>query len=110
MHYIECTEGTRETAWSICQWFMREYLSDHRVFITVDERDLTGEGGVQAWCIRETENEFLIQIDTNLQYDFIQVLLHELTHVLQWLEGRPQDEYEAYYQESILLDKYWNRE
>ena len=109
MHYIECTEGTRETAWSICTWFMREYLSDHRVFITVDERDLSGEG-VEGWCIKETENEFLIQIDTNLNYDFIQVLLHELEHVRQHVFGEPRDEYETYCKESELLDRYMNRE
>ncbi len=108
MHYIEVTEGTRETAWSVCQWFMSEYLSDHKVFITVDERDLSGEG-VEGWCIKESDNEFLIQIDTNLQYDFIPCMLHELYHIYQHVNELPRDEYETYCQESILLDKYMNR-
>ena len=109
MHYIECTEGTRETAWSVCQWFMEEYLSDHKVYLTVDEKDLSGEG-VDGWCIRETENEFLIQLDINLMYDFIPTLLHELYHVLQWLEGKDRNEWETFQMEGILLDRYMNRD
>ena len=109
MHYIEVTEGTRTTAWSVCQWFMSEYLSDHRVYLTVDERDLSQEG-VQGWCIKETENEFLIQIDTNLEYDFIQVMIHELYHVYQHVNELPRDEYETYCKESELLDNYMNKD
>jgi hypothetical protein len=88
---------------------MKEYLSNHRVFITVDERDLSGEG-VDGWCIKETENEFLIQIDENLEYDYIPTLLHELYHVYQHMNNLPRDEYETHCQESKLLDKYWNKD
>ena len=108
MHYIECTEGTRETAWSVSQWFMKEYLSNYSVFLTIEDRDLSDEG-VDGWCIKETSNEFLIQLHNGLEYDYIPTLLHELHHVLQHLEGREQDEYEAYCQEVELLDKYMNK-
>lgn len=107
MLYIE--EGTRETALSVSNWFMKEYLSNYHVFLTVEDRDLSDEG-VMGWCIKETSNEFLIQIHNGLEYDYIPTLLHELTHVLQHLEGRRQDEYEAYCQEVELLDKYMNKE
>ena len=109
MHYIECTEGVRETAWTVCQWFMEEYLSDYKVYLTVDEKDLSGEG-VDGWCIRETDNEFLIQLDINLVYDFVPTLLHELYHVLQWLEGKDRNEWETFQMEGILLDRYMNRD
>ena len=63
----------------------------------------------KSWCIKETSNEFLIQLHSGLEYDYIPTLLHELHHVLQHLEGREQDEYEAYCQEVELLDKYMNK-
>tara|TARA_B100001559_G_C16429336_1_gene589059 strand:- start:269 stop:592 length:324 start_codon:yes stop_codon:yes gene_type:complete len=106
MLYIE--EGTRETALSVSNWFMKEYLSDYHIFLTVEDRDLSEEG-VDGWCIKETSNEFLIQIHNGLMYDYIPTLLHELYHVLQHLEGREQDEYEAYRKEVELLDKYMNK-
>ena len=107
MLYIE--EGVRDTAWSVSEWFMREYLSNHRVFISVEEKDLSEEGGVDGWCIKETENEFLIQIDKNLEYDYIPTLLHELYHVFQWLEGKKQDEYECMSMELPLYEEYMGR-
>ena len=109
MHYIELIEGTRETAWSVSEWFLREYVPNYNISLTIEERDLSEEG-VEGWCIKESDTHFLIQLHNNLQYDFIQVLLHELTHMKQWVEGRKQDEYEAYCQEMELLDKYMNKD
>lgn len=110
MHYIECTEGVRETAWSVCQWFMEEYLSDHKVYLTVEEKDLSGEGGVMGWFLTETDNEFTIQIDENLEYEYIPTLLHELYHLKQTLEGRDRNEWETFQMEGVLLDRYMNRQ
>ena len=62
-------------------------------------------GGV----LKESEDGFLIQLHSGLEYDYIPTLLHELTHVKQWIEGREQDEYEAYCQEMELLDRYMNK-
>ena len=109
MHYIECTEGVRDTAWSVSQWFMKEYLSNHHVFITIEERDLSSEG-VEGWCIKETENEFLIQLHNDLEYEYIPTLLHELYHVYQHVNNLPRDEYETYCKEMKLLDKYLNKD
>ena len=109
MHYIELTEGTRSTAWSVSQWFLGEYLHDKSVSLTIEEKDLSEEG-VDGWCIRESDKRFTIQIDTNLQYDFIQVLLHELYHITQYIMDGNTNEYETYHMEMELLDKYMNKE
>tara|TARA_R100001509_G_scaffold157190_1_gene121103 strand:+ start:787 stop:1116 length:330 start_codon:yes stop_codon:yes gene_type:complete len=109
MHYIELTEGTRSTAWSVSEWFLREYLHDKDVSLTIEEMDLSLEG-VDGWCVRESDTRFTIQIDTNLEYDFIQVLLHELYHVTQYIKDGNTNEYETYHMELELLDKYMNKE
>mgnify|MGYP001422786228 FL=1 len=109
MHYIELTEGTRNTAWSVSEWFLREYLHDKDVSLTIEEMDLSLEG-VDGWCVRESDTRFTIQIDTNLEYDFIQVLLHELYHVTQYIKDGNTNEYETYHMELELLDKYMNKE
>ncbi len=109
MHYIEFTDNTRTSAWNVSEWFMKEYLSDKSIFLTIDERDLSGEG-VEGWCIKETDNEFLIQIDKNLQYDYVPTMLHELYHVYQWVNNKPQDEYECMSMELPLYEEYMGRD
>ena len=109
MLYIELVDGTRSTAWSVSQWFLGEYLHDKSISLTIEEKDLSEEG-VDGWCIRESDTRFTIQIDTNLQYDFIQVLLHELYHVTQYIMDGNTNEYETYHMEVELLDKYMNKE
>ena len=109
MPYIELTNDTREAAWSVSMWFIREYLYNKDISLTIDERDLSGEG-VSGWCIRESERCFQIQIHSGLMYDYIPTLLHELEHVRQHVFGEPRDEYKTHCKESELLDKYRNRE
>ena len=47
---------------------MGEYLSDYGIDLTVVYMDLSDEG-VTGWCMREHDNEFIIQIDENLRGD-----------------------------------------
>ena len=87
MHYIEL-DNCRETSEGVVTWFLREYLPKGLFFLTVQEKDLSDEG-VDGWCIRETENEFTIQIHQGLSDTYIQVLLHELHHMWQYMNGFP---------------------
>ena len=111
MHYIELVDGTRSTAWSVSEWFLGEYLHDKSVSITIEEKDLSEEG-VDGWCMRETHNEFLIQIDNNIEdsYTYKRVLLHELHHMWQYYHNKPRDEEETLRQEWYLLNKYHQNE
>jgi len=68
--------------------------------------DLSDEG-VYGWCMRESEYEFIIQIDENLEGDeYMQTLLHECYHVMQHVLEIPRCEICAYFSEKINLDKY----
>jgi hypothetical protein len=104
MHSIEL-EGCRETAEPVVTWFMKEYLPDAYFFLVVEEKDLSEEG-VFGWCIRETQNEFLIQIHSGLGETYISILLHELHHMWQYYHDLPRDEEETLREELKLLNKY----
>ena len=74
MHCIEL-ENTRPSCEGVVTWFLREYLPNAYFFLVVEEKDLSEEG-VDGWCIRETHNEFLIQIHSGLDNNYISCLLY----------------------------------
>lgn len=85
---------------------MREYLSDHSIDLTVVHMDLSGEG-VDGWCMREDEIEFIIQIDENLTgEEYSKTLLHEMYHMYQHVKEIPRCEICAYLSEKENLDKF----
>ena len=108
MHCIEFDDNVRDLAEDVVLWFLREYLPKGLFFLTVEEKDLSEEG-VDGWCIRETHNEFLIQIDRNILIPsfYIRVLLHELFHMYQYYNELDTNEDETLEQEHILLNKYY---
>lgn len=94
----------------IVEWFMKEYLSDHGIDLTVVYMDLSDEG-VDGWCMREEDHEFVIQIDENLEGDeHTKTLLHEMYHMFQHVNNIPRCEICAHLSEDLLLDKYQNLE
>lgn len=91
-------------------WFMGEYLPNYSVDLTVVYMDLSDEG-VTGWCMREDDNEFIIQIDENLRGDeHTKTLLHECYHMYQHLLSIPRCEICANLSENLLLDKYKNQD
>ena len=111
MHCIELDDNVRDLAEDLVCWFLREYIPKGLFFLVLQEKDLSGEG-VSGWCMRETQNEFLIQIDQNIDddYTYKRVLLHELWHMYQYYNDLPRDEDETLKQEWTLLDKYHENE
>ena len=105
MPYIELS-NTREVAGDVVAWFMREYIPDSLFFLTVEEKDLSGEG-VLGWCVRETQNEFTIQIHSGLSDNYISILLHELSHMMRYYHGQEQVEEFVLKEELKLLNKYY---
>jgi hypothetical protein len=107
MHCIEF-ENCRDSCEEVVLWFLREYLPNEFFFLVVEEKDLTEEG-VDGWCIRETQNEFSIQIDKNIIIPsfYTRVLLHELFHMYQYYNELETDEDETLEQEHILLNKFY---
>ena len=105
MPYIEFS-NTRETAQEVVSWFMREYIPDSLFFLTVEEKDLSQEGTL-GWCIRETHNEFTIQIHSGLGDIYISILLHELAHMMRYYHNQEQVEEVVLKEELKLLNKYY---
>jgi hypothetical protein len=110
MHLVEF-ENCRDLCIPVVQWYMNTYIPDSLFFLVVEEKDLSEEG-VDGWCMRETHNEFLIQIDENIKdpYTYKRVLLHELHHMWQYYHDKPRDEEETLRQEWYLLNKYHQNE
>ena len=104
MHSIEL-ENTRPSCEGVVTWFLKEYLPNEFFFLVVEEKDLSEEG-VLGWCMRETQNEFLIQLHNGLGDTYISILLHELHHLYQYYYELPRDEEETLREELKLLNKY----
>jgi hypothetical protein len=67
--------------------------------------DLSDEG-VCGWCMRDDDNEFMLQIDHNLSgEEHDRTVLHEMYHVFQYMNNIPRCEMCAYLSESLSLDK-----
>jgi Zn-dependent peptidase ImmA (M78 family) len=83
-----------------------EYLSDYSVDLTVVYMDLSDEG-VDGWCMREEDHEFIIQIDERLDgAEHTKTILHELYHIFQHLKNIPRCEMCANLSEEQNLDRY----
>jgi len=106
MHYIEVLkDGSTVVTNSIIEFFLTEYLSHDFIDLTVVHKDLSGEF-VDGWCIREDDNEFVIEIEYSLNgEEYMKTLIHEMIHIKQWLDGY-QDEEECYKMEQLVLDRY----
>jgi len=76
---------------SVVRWFLQKYLPRHHIYIEILHRGLLREG-VYGWCdiVGRTYNprEFLIEIHNRLnEEDYIKVLFHELTHLMDFVKG-----------------------
>lgn len=76
---------------SVVNWFISKYLPRHKLDITVLHRGLKREGAY-GYCdvsgLTYKPREFLIELDTHMEKNlYIQTLLHELYHVLQFVKG-----------------------
>jgi hypothetical protein len=132
--YIE-TSGYGYSKW-LCQdvaaWFLNEYLGRYNIQLHILHRGLKREHAY-GYCDFVDKHyrprEFLIELDTYMNEDlYIKTLLHELTHLRQWVKGTLQlkagklcyngnlidtqdyhsqpHEIEAHEQEQILYEKY----
>ena len=107
MHSIEIfSDRHKPFCKTLCHCFMGEYLSDHSIDLTVVHIDLTDEG-VDGWCMRESDYEFIIQIEETLQgNEYKKTLLHELYHTYQHLLNIPRCEICANLSEQQNLDRF----
>lgn len=72
-------------------WFLNKFLPRHKIQLEILHRGLKREG-VNGYCDMVGEQyrprEFLIELDTYMDEElYIKTLLHELTHLRQWVVG-----------------------
>ena len=86
---------------SICEdvtsWFLNQFFPRHKITVDIVHRGLKREQvlgycDVVGECYRP--RHFLIELDTHMDRDtYIKTLLHELTHLAQWIRGSLRHRY-----------------
>ena len=94
-------------------WFLNRFLPRHKIDVEILHRGLKREGAY-GYCdvSGETQRprEFLIELDTHMPRElYIQTLLHELTHLRQWVAGSLRMRYGklCYSKEPVENYEYW---
>ena len=100
---------------SVTTWFLNKFLPRHKIELEILHRGLKGEA-VYGYCDYVDESyrprEFLIEIDTYLDEElYIKTLLHELTHLRQWVVGSLRVRYGkmCYCKEPVEKYDYWDQ-
>jgi len=99
----------------VTSWFLNKYFPRHKITVEILHRGLKREG-VNGYCDHVGESyrprEFLIELDTYMDKDlYIQTLLHELTHLKQWVLGSLRSRYGklCYCKEPVEKYDYWHQ-
>jgi hypothetical protein len=76
---------------NVSVWFLDKFFPRHKIELEILHRGLKREG-VNGYCdmvgYAYRPREFLIELDTYMDEEmYIQTLLHELTHLRQWVVG-----------------------
>jgi hypothetical protein len=109
VHAIEVVRPSSNTSETLSRelfhWFMMEYLPDRSIDLTLVHMPLKDEG-VYGWMMRESDYEFIIQIEETLEgNEYTRTFLHECYHVMQHVLNISRCETCAYLSEKINLDK-----
>lgn len=75
----------------VTSWFLNRFFPRHKIHVEIVHRGLKREC-VYGYCDYVGESyrprQFLIELDTYMDEElYIQTLLHELTHLKQWVVG-----------------------
>jgi len=97
----------------VTAWFMNKFLPRHKIEVEILHRGLRREGAY-GYCDYVGESyrprEFLIELNTYMDEElYIKTLLHELTHLRQWVKGSlRQKRGKMYYGPHKIEDyEYW---
>jgi hypothetical protein len=99
----------------ITSWFLNKFLPRHKIEVEILHRGLKREE-VYGYCDYVGESyrprEFLIELDTHMCKElYIKTLLHELTHLRQWVVGSLRSKRgKMYYGKECVEDiEYWHQ-
>ena len=97
----------------VTTWFLNRFFPRHKIHVNILHRGLKREG-VNGYCDIVGEQyrprQFLIELDTYMDEElYIQTLLHELTHLRQWVVGSLRVRYGklCYSKEPVEKYEYW---
>ena len=129
MSYITVTGYgyPKVTCEDVTCWFLNKYFPRHKITVDIVHRGLKREQ-VLGYCDVVGEchrpRHFLIELDTHMDREtYVKTLLHELTHLKQWVDGvlrsrygklcyskEPVDNYEYWYQPHEVEARYMEEE
>ena len=97
----------------VTTWFLNKFFPRHKIHVEILHRGLKREG-VNGYCDIAGEQyrprRFLIELDTYMDEElYIKTLLHELTHLRQWVVGSLRVRYGklCYSKEPVEKYDYW---
>ena len=98
---------------SVTTWFLNKFLPRHKIELEILHRGLKREE-VYGYCDYVGESyrprEFLIELQSHMDEElYIKTLLHELTHLRQWVVGSLRSKRgKMYYGKECVEDiEYW---
>ena len=99
----------------VASWFLNRFFPRHKIYVEIVHLGLKREC-VYGYCDYVGESyrprHFLIELDTYMHEElYIQTLLHELTHLRQWVVGSlRQKRGKMYYGKECVEDiEYWHQ-
>jgi len=117
MSYI-CASGygySKKLCEDVTSWFLNKYFPRHKIRIDIVHRGLKREH-VYGYCDTADESyrprHFLIELDTYMCKElYTKTLLHELTHLAQWIRGSLRSRYGklCYCKEPVEKYEYWHQ-
>ena len=97
----------------VTSWFLNNFFPRHKITVEIVHRGLKRDG-VNGYCDVVGESyrprHFLIELDTHMNRDlYIKTLLHELTHLKQWVVGSLRSRYGKLCYSKIPVEnwEYW---
>ena len=97
----------------VTSWFLNKYFPRHKITLDIVHRGLNREQ-VVGYCdvVGETHRprHFLIELQTYMDEElYVKTLLHELTHMKQWVDGVLRSRYGklCYSKEPVEKYEYW---
>ena len=115
MSYI-CASGygySKVLCEDVTSWFLNKFFSRHKITVDIIHRGLKREN-VVGYCDVVGESyrprHFLIELQTHMDEElYIKTLLHELTHLKQWVVGSLRSRYGKLCYSKIPVEnwEYW---
>ena len=111
--YISGYGYPKSTCEDVTSWFLNNFFPRHKITVDIVHRGLKREN-VQGYCDvvgdYKRPRHFLIELDTHMDRDtYIKTLLHELTHMAQWIRGSLRSRYGELCYSKIPVEnwEYW---